>query len=215
MSSYQTLIGDRSTEGSIRNWLANATVPATTIVHDAETWLWRRLRLREMLTVQSGVSLALNSDAHTLPSDYVQRRALTFVGDYKARARFVTVEDLEQRRDYTQSGSTVTISEGPPTHCAVYGTQLLFNVKADQAYPLRLVYYAQPADLSPSNPTNFLTGRGFLALKYACLAFAAEFLVRDQTEIDRWLTKAAAEAMALIQEDETERYDEEGRVEVI
>lgn len=83
------------------------------------------------------------------------------------------------------SGATVdgSLESGTPMHVAVFDELFQFDLKADEARKLDLVYFKSLTLLSASNTTNFLTRRYPHLVRVACNARAAAFM-KDNEERD-------------------------------
>jgi hypothetical protein len=100
-------------------------------------------------------------------------------------------------------GATVTylcdsLTPGTPYFFGIYNERVNFEQAFFQATICRLQYYQQPALLSATNTTNFLTNRYPKLLRLSCMCAAAEFM-KDDTEYQKWLTRlqGAIEAVAV------------------
>lgn len=185
---YSTLVAGKSVSGSIRNWLNNDLLPADDVLDDAESWLYRRLRVRQMLLAATG-TLAAAASTITLPSDFIWPNQLVFTGQNHAVLKYEVLPNLVGRFIYDSTDALVTAK---PSHFAIDATNIVLNSKADKAYTYRFDYFAQPAALSSANETNFLTSRGTRLLRLTCVAFANEWL-KDENERQYWLALAMAE----------------------
>lgn len=187
--SFTSLTAASSTSGSIKNWANKSTIESTTVLEEAEAWIYRRLRVRDMRNVDTSNSIASGDDTLTLPTGYLGTIALSITSPGRYRLHPMTIDDIEIRRPYNSSGA---IQAGLPVMFYEDGTKLYFNVKADRAYTTRWVYWKQPTALSASNETNFLTTRYPRLVRCACMAFASEFL-KDYKAMNDWLAKAQNE----------------------
>lgn len=206
---YTVLIGDKKTDGSVRNWLNNDLVPSLTILHQAETWLYRRLRIREMLTTTTG-TLAADAETIPLPDRYVAPRSLFFTGILAGEIKHRRIEEVEAAFAYDSDGNRVT---GRPVAYAADATVLQLDCPADQDYPWRLRYYQQLASLSSDNPSNVLTGRAFNAFHAAAMGFACRWDKEDGAE--SWFQQAVAHVEEINVEDDQELAATEMAVQVI
>lgn len=187
--TFTSLTGSKSTTGSIKAWTMKSTVESETVLEEAESWIYRRLRVRDMRQVDTSSTIASGADYISTPTGYLGTITLTITSPGRYRLHHMTVQNVEERRPYNSSGA---IQAGLPTMFYEDGSSLYFNVKADRAYTLRHVYWKQPTALSSSNTTNFLTSRYPRLLRCACMGFASEFL-KDYNAMDGWLVKAQAE----------------------
>jgi len=79
--NYHQLTADKSTEGSIRNFV-NQNVPVAILIRQAESFLYRRLRVRDQLKTVSG-TIAANASSVTLPTDYLAAKQVKLIGAQK------------------------------------------------------------------------------------------------------------------------------------
>lgn len=206
---YGVLIADKRTDGSIRSWLNNDLVPALTVLHRAEAFIYRRLRVREMLATATG-TIAASDDTLSLPDRYLAPRYLGITGTEAMEIKRKPLEEVERAFAYDAAGALVA---GKPTIYCAHASVLQFDCPADADYPYRFVHYAEPAPLTTDNPTNVLTDRAFNALFCVGMAYACEWAKEDGK--DEWLIKAAAEIDTLNAEDDQEMAGIEMAVRVI
>ena len=202
MTTYTILTGSISTEGSIKNWLVKSDVPADTVLDDAESWIYRRLRVRDMLTTTTG-TLSASVAVLALPTNYLAVRKFTLTSPGVTDLERKTPEETEDSRSYDNGGTLIT---GRPSVFYADGSQFVFDRTTDQAYTYRIIHYAEPTALSSSNTSNFLSTRGVRLLRCACLAFANEWY-KNGAEKDYWLKQAQLEIDALQREDDIESWD--------
>jgi hypothetical protein len=207
--SFTILTGAKSVDGSIKNWINNSRVPAAVVLAEAEAWIYRRLRIREMLYTWIGV-MVVSQEYVTLPSDYLQGRTLWITGTEKAEVRRRQLEDVEQARAYDGS----TLVTGKPRMFYADATTAQFEYAADQAYPFRARYYRQLPALSASNTTNVLTSKFPTLLRFACMASANSFM-KDDEEKTYWEAKAAAEIAEIKIESDLEMQGLDARMEAV
>ncbi len=167
MTSYTTLVADKSTEGSIRNWISRTDTPATAILTEAQSWIYQRLRVREMVA-REVMTIPINLNVVNLPDRYLDPINYLPYG-YQTPLDYVHEDDV---RPSTETDGT--LFPGTPTYWTVIGEQAVVDAKMVADFPGTLMFYKQPADLSDSNETNFLTRRYPSLLRYACLAYAFE-----------------------------------------
>lgn len=197
--NYTDLVGAVSTSGSLRDFVSKSSVPATVVLEEAEAWIYRRLRVRQMLSSTTG-SMSTSNDYISTPSDYIAARVLRITGANAAEVRRKTLEDVEAEFAYDNSGTRVSAK---PRVFYAAADRLQFECLPDQAYAYRLVYFAIPAALSASNSTNFLTSRAPRLIRAACLMMANEYL-KDEDERAWWEVRALAEIETLNQESDFE-----------
>ena len=89
--------------------------------------------------------------------------------------------------------------ESEPTHYAIWDEKFQFNVAMDAARAFTLVYYKQPAELSASSETNWLTSRYphllMAACRYYAEIFTKNFKARDEAmrDMERILATVAVQ----------------------
>lgn len=199
MTAYSTLIGAKSTAGSIKSWINVSNIPVEQILTDAQNWIWLHLRVRENLLIWSGT---ISSGASSLdcPSDFMSAKLLRITGQYARRIERRTPEEVEEAQVFDTAGD---MEEGTPTMFYVTNGVFQFDCAADQAYPARLLYYAALAPLATStNENNVLTGRANHVLRSACL-MQANIYMKDDAE------KAYQEALAMRQIEDLNRQEDQ------
>jgi hypothetical protein len=170
---YGTLIADKTNEGSIKNWVNNTLVPSGIVLSMAEEFIYRRLRVRQMLVVATG-NMVADQDYVVTPDRYVGPRSFWISGVNRAKLAHKLLEDVEEARNYDTAGDPV--SQKPKMFwCS--DTRVNFECPALEVYPYRFTHYAQLAALGGDNETNFLTDRHPLLLTSACL-WAANLWLR-------------------------------------
>ncbi len=187
---YTTLVADKTTDGSIKQWMNYGLLPVTTLLEEAQTELYRRLRVREMKS-EATISVTSGSKTASLPTNFIDAISL----HYRDGSELVkkSERDIITARMYDETaGDYVSARMGK---FAVFDELLQFDYRADQAYSLTMIYYKQPALLSGSNTTNFLTSRYPRLLRIACIRSAAEFMNNDTkfAQMEESLVKALAE----------------------
>lgn len=166
---YTTLIGDVGTAGSIKYHANFARLDAAGILDEAQKWIYKKLRVAEMVTSED-VTIAQDAISAALPARYLDPILFAIPG-YCRRLRYTDLERFKANLAYDDSA---VLPVAMPTRWAREGTTALFNHKADQAYTGRLTFYQQPEALGASNQTNWLTEKYPTLLRRACLRFAAE-----------------------------------------
>lgn len=186
--SYTTLTGAKTVDESIANWVNNATVPAATVLTEAQAALYTSLRVRDMLARQED-TIAKDATTLALPARYLEAVAFHLTGNDAAVVKQRPKEEVEG--DITWDGAARVA--GTPTKFYTDATDFVFDHRADKAYGYRVLYFQELAPLAATtNETNFLTDRYPRLLRMACLAAANEFL-RDDEEKAYWLALLQAE----------------------
>lgn len=191
--TYTVLTGDKTTSGSIKDWIARTDTPSATVLAEAEAWIYERLRVREMMARDEDFTFAINTSSLALPADFLDPISVVPWAWGSAELPFVHENALLENRD-----TTGAILSGVPSHWTIFGTTAYVDVKCQAAFGTVLNYYARPAALSADNETNFLTTRYPSLLRDTCLAFgyahAKNWEQRDKylAFAQAWLTDAAA-----------------------
>lgn len=196
---YTTLVGTKTTEGSIRNWVNRGDIPATTILTEAQAFIYETLRVREMQKIQHPFTFEAGSSVADLPSDFLDPISFTPFG-WSNPLLYVHEDSLGDVTD--EEGNL--FEEPEPSQWTVFGTEAQLNVRVENDFRGRLKYYARPEPLSSSNPTNWLTDRYPRLLRVACVAVAYEHM-KDQPTADKYLAQAAALIQHASQTNETYR----------
>lgn len=197
--NYHQLTADKSTEGSIRNFV-NQNVPVAILIRQAESFLYRRLRVRDQLTTVSG-TIAANASSVALPTDYLAAKQVKLIGAQNSVLTRKLPEVLQAGITYS-SGTTRTT--GVPTQYYTDGTSIHFNIVANAIYNYEMIYFNEPAPLTSTNAENFLTKRYPRMLLAATCAFANEYL-KDDAEKAYWTQIALAEIDQAMRESDFER----------
>lgn len=173
--SYDQLVGDKSTDGSIKSWMNYSKMDVESILSEAQAMIYTRLRVREMRTSDT-LTLKIGKSEIDVPDDWLDPFVVKDITN-DCDLDYCEVDDLEARRTYTDG----VLDSNDPTAYAVDGESLIFDGVAENEIKILVRYFGQPADLSSSNPTNFLTRRYPQLLRMACLATAARFNSDDAT----------------------------------
>lgn len=173
--TYDMLIGAKGTAGSIATWINSSTIQndMPQIVAEAESWIYRRLRHWKMLTDPQSGTMTIGNDYITSPSDLLEPFLLWTTGIYFQFLEMRTTQDVIASWSYDGSGARVP--QQPMLYYQGQGT-LRFDSPPDRAYTYNLIYFQQPAPLSVSNETNFLTATYPRLMRVACMAAASEWM---------------------------------------
>lgn len=180
---YLTLIADKNTEGSIKNWVNHALIPSAQIVLEAEQWIYQRLRVRQMVHTATGTYGNSDSGVKELPSDYRAPIILHFTGVNRLFPKFVPdIGEVHKRFTYDGDGNRTT---GTPRFWGTDATNIVFDIYAptDITYNYLLLYFRSLPPLSSSNTTNFLTDRYPSLLRKALMSKAYEFQEDDKRAV--------------------------------
>lgn len=182
---YSTLIADKDTDGSIRQWVNYGLAPATAILADAEAWIYERLRVREM-RVEATVSIAAGDDEIALPARFLDPIDLLLDGDAEP-LEYKHESLLRRLRD-----SDGNLYSGAVSAYTIVGEAMKFDVESDAARTGVLWFYQSPAPLAADNETNFVTTRYPRLLRVVTSAFVNEFR-KLYGERDNMLREAMSE----------------------
>lgn len=209
---FNSLVG--TSGGSIASWLnhnALSTV-GTQIVQEAESWIYRRLRHWQMLTSTSG-TLTASATTVSVPSDFLEDKKFRITGTAAANITRKTIQEVVQSFQYDGTGARV--AQRPQI---MFNDQnnFQFDSPTDQAYPFTLWYYQQPAALTGSNTSNFLTTTYPRLMRTTSCLMAAEFMKDSGVgNYDRtyWEMEAQKELdTAQAESDKHERSIEQGAI---
>ena len=152
---WTTLTSAKSVAGSIASWINSDSVTpiASTLIQEAESFIYRRLRHWRMLSKATG-AMVIGQDYIAQPSDYLEAKLLMITGVNKMKLTRKTIEEVTYAYQYDGTGARVNQM---PLRYSNDGSNLAFESPSDQTYPYLLRYFAQPAALSGTNTTNFLT----------------------------------------------------------
>lgn len=167
---YATLVADKSTAGSIKNWLNTNSLDVEGILLDAQTYLYGALRTREMRQ-SATVTISLGASTAALPTRFLDPIHLQYTDGY-GDIEHVLETVLRRDRFWNTDG---TLTSTRPLEYAIFGELLQFECQADAAYTADFLFYQQPAFMDGSHTTNFLTTRYPHVLRRACLMWAADY----------------------------------------
>ncbi len=167
---FSTLVADRDTNGSLKNWVNYSRIDSEGILTEAQAWIFSKLRVPEMVATAS-VSILSGASTAALPTGY--RDPLQFsIPGWIGRLR---LKDVEWFRTHLAFDESAVLPTGLPTYWCRIGDLIQTNTLADQAYTASLTYFQTPTALSVSNETNWLTEKYPTLLRRACLMFSYEF----------------------------------------
>lgn len=132
-----------------------------------------------MLTSITG-TLAIGDSSISLPANFRYPKFFMFTPSattVKSVPRFKTVEFVVSNQVYDGTGARI---RARPQYYATDSSKLFFDTESDKAYPYLWYFYQSPADLSPSNTTNFLTNTYLSLLKAVCLKYCYEHLQNER-----------------------------------
>lgn len=188
--SYTILTGTKDTEGSIKYWVRHTEVPSAYILARAQSAIYQKLRVREMMKRTEG-TIAEDATTLAMPSDMLSPIWLGRRGENQGKIQILDPEHFESRVGENPDDSN-NVYPGTPTFATFDKDYFYFDAKADQAYPYRLWYMHKPALLAEStNETNFLTTRYDNILEAMCKHYAWAHRNEDGKSADE-LEKAMA-----------------------
>lgn len=204
--TYSGLTAAKTVSTSVAYWVNYALLPVDQLLTDAQAFIYQQMRVREM-RASAPLSIAQYDSSVALPADFLDPIGL--LDERRDAIRQIDELSLERMR-VISSGQ---ISTGEIQQYAIYDEAFNFDVRATAATTLRLLYYKKPADLGPSNETNFLTTRYPHILRAAVLAEAFEFR-QDDGAANKWRTKAVGFIEAANQQDDLSRRGADYPVEI-
>jgi hypothetical protein len=183
---------------------------APTIINEAQSDIYRRLRHWQMLTSTTG-TMTVSQATMPIPSDYLQEKSFYITGTAFQKMTRKPLQEVIMNYSYDGSGNRIV------TQPQIYfndQANLQFDTPCDQPYPFLFYYYQQLAPLSTTNTTNFLTQTYPRLMRAACMISAAEYMKDAGTgNFDRtyWQQVKEAELDKAQQESDThERSMEAG-----
>jgi hypothetical protein len=210
---YNTLIGPKTTSGSIANYANYGLAPATEVLIDAQALIYQRLRVREMRFGPLPLPLLQGAITAPLPVGFLDPISVhdSLFTPLKAqdpealfRKRFLNT----QKGDFSfpdfnpqDFSTTAAWQQGVPYAYSIFGELLQFDVAANAPMIYWMIYYGTPpllGNTAPATNTNFLTTRYPHILRAGVLAAAADFRKDDadyQRSVQR-LTGLIADAKA-------------------
>lgn len=142
----------------------------------AENRLRRELRIRQMLKLVNAQTTA-NDATLSLPSDFLEIRDL-----HLNTTPNRVLEYLSPNIFYRNADATTT---GVPTKYTLLASDFQFAKIPDDAYNVRMLYYAAPTYLSDSNTSNVFLANCADALLYASLGEAEPYIMNDE-RLNTW-----------------------------
>lgn len=181
MTNYSTLVGAKTTAGSILNWSNVTRVDPATCLALAEAQMLSgipipgtdrvvKLRVREMLK-SADIPAVIDDMSLSLPTRFLDPVSLRD-RTHSTWVQNIPAVQMTAHRVYDESDDLYT---GIPEYFSIYDELINFEVALDEDTSYTLLYYERPAPLSVGNPTNFLTDRYPQALLWCACAFAHDF----------------------------------------
>lgn len=128
---------------AIGTWLARSDLTTTDYITMFEAFANRKLRVRQM---EASTTLTPSSGSATLPTDFLQARRVTWLGDTRVELEYVHPSYLQAA--YPNTG------EGTPTVYTIENATLKVRPVSDTN--LEFNYWQKIPVLSVSNTTNWL-----------------------------------------------------------
>lgn len=177
---WSVLTSASTTAGSIANWMSKASISsgangvADIILQEAQSWIYRRLRHWRMLTIPTPLTLTQGVDAIPISgfAGFLEPSDLFYVNGGVYWLTQKTPEQVYMSWAFNQNGTRV---QQPPVIYSFNNTYIQLDSQPDQNYPGYITYYQQLADLSATNPTNFLTDTYPRLIRLASMAGACEW----------------------------------------
>jgi hypothetical protein len=139
---FTTLTADKTTSGSIKNWVNRSDIPATDILTEAEAYIYQQLRAREMLST-TPLSIAAAASSVALPADFLDPiRFLPY--EWGSPLPLTHEAVLYDTRD-----SSGALFDGTPSQWAIFDGTMTVNstIPTGETFSGILTYYAQPTAL--------------------------------------------------------------------
>jgi len=137
----------------------------------AENRLRRELRIRQMLKLVNATMTA-NDATLSLPADFLEMR------DIHLNTTPIRVLEYLAPNIFYRNADVTTV--GVPNSYTVLASEFQFARIPDDAYNVRMLYYAAPTYLSDSNTSNVFLANCPDALVYAALGEAEPYLMNDE-----------------------------------
>lgn len=169
--SYSTLVAAKTTTGSIAYAINFDRIDSAGIVNKAEKFIYRKIRVREMLVIGESLTIALDANTADLPDRFLDPVHLGIPG----HCHSLVMRDTESFRSALAFDQDAELPTAMPTEFTIDGDNIHFNTNADQAYTGRLTYFRRPAPLAATtNETNWATDRYPDLFERTCLMYALE-----------------------------------------
>ena len=167
-------------QATIASYIARTDLTAMipTFIQLAETRLRRELRLRVMLKVSTTNNTA-NDSTIEMPPDFLEMRDLHINTNPITALKYNTPSVF-----YRNSFSTIS---GKPAQYTVLASEFQLAPIPDSVYEFQMLYYASPAFLSDTNPSNVFLETCPDLLLYASLGEAEPYLMNDE-RLNTWAT---------------------------
>lgn len=183
---------------TIASYLARSDLTAMIpdFIRLAETRLRRELRIRQMLKVVTTTTTAGDSTVE-LPSDFLQMRDIHLQTD--------PVTTLEYQSPSALFRNARTADSGLPHQYTVLAQEFQLAPVPDNEYTVSLLYYAAPAFMSNTNPSNVFLFNCPDLLLYGALGEAEPYIMND-ARLQTWATLYERGLNALTVSDDQGEY---------
>lgn len=186
--TYTSLSGAKTAAGSIKRWMNYEQLDVDQIIEEAQALIFQTLRVREMRTEFSDISVAVGDTYAALPTGFLDPIALKDKTN-NIDMDLVTEDELVRRRVYDSDG--VLEEASISSSYAIFQERLQFENKFDTAATLTMIGYKAPSFVASGTESNFLVSRYPHLMRVACMAQAADFMNNVERE-QRYLTKLVA-----------------------
>lgn len=178
MTGYSTLIASKSTPSSLKSWVNNDTIPSETILSDAQTGIYSRLRNKNMYSTATG-TITAGANTIDIPARY----------HYFAVFKYISPDDIVLRRRTSEfihdmlQYSTATLETSVSLDFTVEGTRIILPYANDVNRVWQQITVGPLPPLSTATETNFLTEDYPRLLRAACLVEAYEWLENQDRKV--------------------------------
>lgn len=104
--SYTSLIGSKSTTGSIKAWVNYSLLDSVTVVDEAQSLLWSLLRTREMLT-DFAFTMQVGQSYIDLPARFLDPIGRLYLSSFNTYVRHKDGNFIQSNRTYSETSGTL------------------------------------------------------------------------------------------------------------
>lgn len=163
--TYDILTGTKATEGSIRYWANHQLIPAAQVLREAQSWIYSRLRVREMVASEQ-ITISAGASTFALPTRFIE--PIRFLPNGWSDDLPFVHENINRRfRD--EDGN---LEEGEPTEWTIANELGELDCQVEEELVGWMWFYRRPANLADDNQENWLTSRYEALVRHACTAIA-------------------------------------------
>lgn len=183
---------------SVANYLGRSdlTSQIPDFISLAEIRLNRSLRIRQMLETVTAQTTG-GDPTVGLPPDFLQLRDLFVAGNPRTPLSFLSPSAFTRDARADQPGK--------PVFYTMSGLEFVLAPVPDTNYTISMLYYAKPAGLSNSNPSNTFMANAADCLLYGALIEAEPFLMND-ARLAVWSSLFANSIKSLNDSDDASEY---------